>query len=1307
MNENRVRLHYGALSQPGVGEFSLTAIGDCIWSQKFDRSLSEPFFDVMSQSDIAFANFEQALTESERKGLIDEPLSLATPKILPEFTEAGIKIVSLANNHFMDNSEAGLRLGTLALKKAKIQYTGAGRNLDEALTPAVEQVRGTPVAFVAFLVSTDLGRSPQATVKNAGVSAIRGFEIAAADRLDREDLQRLVGTVRRLKDEGYLVIVSFHFHWGNFQMRFPDYVVDRGEEAVARGAIDAGADLVIGHGPHVLAPIEIYKGKPIVYSLGHFVFQLNPGKFLPNVGLLVERMKRHPRSKESMMFRCVIGLGYGVRAIELFPVAISNDGTPQVPDSKTADKILTSIEGLCSDRGSTVLRRANYATLDLTQSSWTKIPSKKDDIGLAAIFDAVSPTRKPIKALELTKGAFNRGSYSGVEKDEPKRAIEFRISGKGSGEIDAISGDITERVNSELVVTSFVCLNPEETNGGNTIKGGIVVRSPKVETGTFQLEMKFNGVGFVGVKTESMDRQLICPVVWRGQYLRRFNIEIDGFEAMPVPGKYESRTGQQVTLKSAFEDAGFDVNLEIDQFRGGPSSDAEIRGFSEAELVALLRQRITNRLDDGSLRSHLFIATFLAGGQRSTLGYMYSDSDRRGAAIFYHSLVFGDPRVSLFRRNRYFVMTAVHEIGHALNLPHCFSAERPAALSWMNYIHFYPYGAQVDNEIRNEFWRRFGETFDPHELRFLWHAGQSEIAVGKSEFLQFEAGLGLLMEEEIIRDKSLQVERDASFSIQPVKAEYDLGEPVFVELTVKNNGEKALRVPSRLSPAEGQVVITVRGPDQRLRTYRPPSSLCMINEPIEIAPGKPLPPVEGLPLFLSADGPTFQQPGSYEVQATLLGVGENGSKVALSKPAKIIIRVPDKPRGELADKLLSNRSALTALHFRHPLIARRAFSEAAEAVTKASTDGLLPDDNTTLACFDFVRAMGYSSPFMAPGSRREEQVKLASSYEILKNIKLDLPIPKSHKRRIAASRAEFEKNPASPTVFHQLITDPERKMRMEISPAGVFRTAGLDRLNDPDDTSRFIDAVSWDLSGLAQEGDKVDSIRRSIAEAIRAFRCDLWGIVCDNVEWLTQLVQDVNAERDTQYDKIAMPVNGKINAAIFRTGLAELAPIVRPNSDAERRLSDAGILLREVRLKMTDRSRVMDVCCAIVNFQRDGRFADEEFEQFIALLNDVRKEIASDLIVIGDIPFEVAAAAISDFDALSSLRFSTVSHTDPRSKQRTVIRMSSVELVHVVTARDMICEGTFDQHQILMANSDVATWLDPRISVPLPVRMVV
>src|SRR5262249_1547490 len=148
---------------------------------------------------------------------------------------------------------------------------------------------------------------------------------------------------------------------------------------------------------------------------------------------------------------------------------------------------------------------------------------------------------------------------------------------------------------------------------------------------------------------------LLCQVVWQGQYLRRLNIEIDGFEAMPVPGKYESRTGQQVTLKSAFEDAGFDVNLEIDQFRGGPPAEAEIRGFSEPELVALLQQRQTNRPDDGSLRSHLFIATYLAGQPRSVLGLMYmqhAGEGRRGAALFSHSLLFGDPRVSLFRRDR-------------------------------------------------------------------------------------------------------------------------------------------------------------------------------------------------------------------------------------------------------------------------------------------------------------------------------------------------------------------------------------------------------------------------------------------------------------------------------------------------------------------------------------------------------------------------------------------------------------------------------------------------------------------------------
>jgi poly-gamma-glutamate capsule biosynthesis protein CapA/YwtB (metallophosphatase superfamily) len=163
--------------------------------------------------------------------------------------DAGFDVISLANNHVFDFGAGGLEDTLAHVRAAGLEPVGAGVTAEEARREVVVEVRGVRVGFLAFTEMTNehlsstgfVGRLDQATARVAEVSA----------RVD-------------------VLLVSLH--WGvQFHAR-----PGRWQRRLAQRLIDAGADAIIGHHPHVLQTVETYAGKPIVYSLGNFVFGPQP-----------------------------------------------------------------------------------------------------------------------------------------------------------------------------------------------------------------------------------------------------------------------------------------------------------------------------------------------------------------------------------------------------------------------------------------------------------------------------------------------------------------------------------------------------------------------------------------------------------------------------------------------------------------------------------------------------------------------------------------------------------------------------------------------------------------------------------------------------------------------------------------------------------------------------------------------------------------------------------------------------------------------------------------------------------------------
>jgi len=211
-----------------------------------------PFLNVsqfLTEADLLIGNLEGPVSDKGKK--VGSIYSFRMdPKSIEGLKFAGFDILSLANNHIFDYSRVAMEDTFLRLKETQIDYIGAGLNYNEACFPKIKEIKNTKIAFLAF---TNLGsRFWQATEKNSGVCW-----------LDKENLKKNIEKAKEIAD---IVVVLFHF--GDEYKEKPNSA----QKYFSRLAIDFGADLVVGHHPHVVQEIENYKGKYIAYSLGNFIF---------------------------------------------------------------------------------------------------------------------------------------------------------------------------------------------------------------------------------------------------------------------------------------------------------------------------------------------------------------------------------------------------------------------------------------------------------------------------------------------------------------------------------------------------------------------------------------------------------------------------------------------------------------------------------------------------------------------------------------------------------------------------------------------------------------------------------------------------------------------------------------------------------------------------------------------------------------------------------------------------------------------------------------------------------------------------
>ncbi len=247
------------LFEGAVVPVTITLVGDVMFDRGVRASITKNFAGdygalfaeapYLNEADITFANLEGTASEDVSPRTGSRFSFRMDPKGLTAMRDAGFDIVSFANNHVGDYSTKGF-LATIAnLEEVGIRFAGAGRQKSDVTTPTTIIVRGTKVGFLA---ATDVGPDwLRATETDPGI-------LLASD----PDLARIITDAKAQVD---VLVVSFHF--GN------EYSpANKRQELLAHTAVDAGADIVVGHHPHVMERVEEYNGKLIFYSLGNFIF---------------------------------------------------------------------------------------------------------------------------------------------------------------------------------------------------------------------------------------------------------------------------------------------------------------------------------------------------------------------------------------------------------------------------------------------------------------------------------------------------------------------------------------------------------------------------------------------------------------------------------------------------------------------------------------------------------------------------------------------------------------------------------------------------------------------------------------------------------------------------------------------------------------------------------------------------------------------------------------------------------------------------------------------------------------------------
>ena len=308
-----------------------------------------PALKALLTGDVIFTNLEAAIalpgqTIQEGRGF------LTPPEALDVLTGIGVNLLALSGNHAFDLREVGIENTIREADRRKIVHAGTGRTLTDASAPAYLKTPNGTVALVAS-ASGLIAAGGRAAADHPGVNELRVFagdrQNNATDDLpgassntpNAEDAQRILNSIREARQRADIVIVYQHNHvFGprSFSTIFTEGMPERLAPDPwlvkwTHAEIDAGADIIVMHGAPLLHGIELYRGRPILYDLGNFIYNVPP-----TLTYIDE-----PMSWESVVATVQVE-GKAVKSISLRPVVLNpiGDGQPDVHNAYTSNEFL-------------------------------------------------------------------------------------------------------------------------------------------------------------------------------------------------------------------------------------------------------------------------------------------------------------------------------------------------------------------------------------------------------------------------------------------------------------------------------------------------------------------------------------------------------------------------------------------------------------------------------------------------------------------------------------------------------------------------------------------------------------------------------------------------------------------------------------------------------------------------------------------------------------------------------------------------------------------------------------------------------
>lgn len=297
---------------------SLVAVGDMMFCREVGEQVRAHGADfpfelvrpLLTQGDLVVGNLETPIA-GPRPGIEVPPHGgfRSEPECAAALRQAGFNILSRANNHALDCGRVGVEETTEWLKQADILWGGVGESREVATRPVILTVNGLKLGFLFRTWAPKYARRKG------------GQQVAL---LSRREILRAVTALRQQVD---CCIVSLHFGQELVSYPMPE------EARLAREIIAHGADLLLGHHPHVLQGIERFDKGLIVYSLGNFVFH-----------------KRTGPEGESAILRCRLA-SHEVLAAELIPLEINADFRPELLAGPRAEELLQRVRALSEKLG--------------------------------------------------------------------------------------------------------------------------------------------------------------------------------------------------------------------------------------------------------------------------------------------------------------------------------------------------------------------------------------------------------------------------------------------------------------------------------------------------------------------------------------------------------------------------------------------------------------------------------------------------------------------------------------------------------------------------------------------------------------------------------------------------------------------------------------------------------------------------------------------------------------------------------------------------------------------------------------------